>query len=397
MEFVADFHIHSKYSRATSKDMDILNLTKWAKLKGVNLLGTGDFTHHLWLKELKRYLLPLECKGLYYYKGVNFILSAEISNIFSQNNKMYKVHNLILAPSFEVVEEVNRMFSAYGNIVSDGRPILRLSCYQLAEELFKISSNLMIIPAHIWTPWFSVFGANSGFNALEEAFGKYTEKITALETGLSSDPGMNWMVSALDKFSLISNSDSHSPSRIGREANVFDCDINYWEIKKVLETKDKSKFLYTIEFFPEEGKYYYDGHRKCKQRFHPRQTRELNDLCPVCGRPLTRGVLNRVMELADRRYGFRPQNAIAYKKMIALDEIIAGVKGVGKQSKAVGKAYMDALCNCGTEFNILNRMSTDELFSRLPEEIAEGIMRVREEKVDILAGYDGEYGTIEIC
>ncbi len=396
MEFVADFHIHSKYSRATSKDMDVINLAKWANLKGVNLLGTGDFTHHLWLKELKKYLLPLEGKGLYTYKGVKFILSAEISSIFSQNGKVHKVHNLVLAPSFEVVKEINRMLSSHGNINSDGRPILGLSCYQLAEELFKISSNVMLIPAHIWTPWFSVFGSNSGFNNLEEAFGKYTEKITALETGLSSDPEMNWMVSALDKYSLVSNSDSHSPSRIGREANVFNCDINYWEIKKVLETKDKNKFLYTIEFFPGEGKYYYDGHRKCKQCFHPLKTKKLENLCPVCGRLLTKGVLNRIMELADREYGFRPKNAINYRSMIALDEIIANAKGVGKQSKAVEKEYLEALCSCGTEFSILNKISVEKLSSCLPEKIVEGIKRVRGKKVNIFAGYDGEYGEVEI-
>lgn len=396
MEFVADFHIHSKHSRATSRDMDIPHLVKWAGFKGVTLLGTGDFTHHLWLQELKKYLQPKKNAGLYAYKDINFILSAEISNIFSQGGKVYRVHNVVLAPSFEIVEEINKMLSSYGNIASDGRPILGISCKVLAGELFKISSDLMLIPAHIWTPWFSVFGSNSGFDSLEEAYGKYTEKITALETGLSSDPAMNWMVSKIDKFSLISNSDSHSPQRIGREANVFDCELNYWEIKKVLEKKDKSKFLYTIEFFPEEGKYHYDGHRNCNQRLNPQETMKQKGICPACGRSLTKGVLSRVGELADRPYGFVPENAIGYKSLVSLDEIIAEVKGVGKKSKTVEKEYLNSIYNCGPEFNILVKMPLGELFSRFPEKIADGIRRVREKKLKVIPGYDGEYGIIKI-
>lgn len=396
MEFVADFHIHSRYSRATSRDMDVPHLAKWAKLKGVNLLGTGDFTHHLWLQELKQYLQPKEKTGLYFYEDLNFILSAEISSIFSQSGKVYRVHNIVLAPGFGVVEEVNKMLASHGNIASDGRPILGMSCYKLAEELFKISQDLMLVPAHIWTPWFSVFGSRSGFDSLEEAYGKYTEKITALETGLSSDPAMNWMLSKLDKFSLISNSDSHSPSRIGREANIFNCELNYWEIKKVLEEKDKSKFLYTVEFFPEEGKYHYDGHRNCKVSFHPEETKKHKGVCPVCRRPLTRGVLYRVEELADRPYGFRPENAIGYKSLVPLDEIIAETKGVNKKSKAVEREYLEVISNAGSEFNILAKMPIEELFSRLPHRIAEGIKRVRDKTVTLIAGYDGEYGRVKV-
>ena len=396
MQFVADFHIHSKYSRATSRNMDIPNLTKWARFKGIDLLGTGDFTYHLWLQELKKYLEPKENSGLYAYKDVHFILSAEISSIFSQGGQVYRVHNIILAPSFKLAEEVNKMLSTHGNLASDGRPILGISCYKLAQELFSISEDLMLIPAHIWTPWFSVFGSKSGFNSLEEAYGEYTEKITALETGLSSDPAMNWMVSKIDKFSLISNSDSHSPSRIGREANVFDCQLNYWEIKKVLKEKDKSKFLYTVEFFPEEGKYHFDGHRNCNIRFSPQESAKHKGICPVCNRPLTRGVLSRVEELADREEGFIPEGAIGYKSLVSLDEIIAEVKGVGKQSKAVEREYMDIIYNSGPEFNILVKMSIDDLFSRLPERVAEGIKRVREKNIEVLPGYDGEYGVINI-
>jgi len=271
-----------------------------------------------------------------------------------------------------------------------------MSCYKLAEELFRVSKDIMLVPAHIWTPWFSIFGSKSGFNSLEEAFGKYTQNITALETGLSSDPVMNWMISKIDKFSLISNSDSHSPSRIGREANVFDCELNYWEIKEVLETKNKDKFLYTAEFFPEEGKYHYDGHRNCKLSLRPDQTKEYNGICPTCKRPLTKGVLYRVQELADRPYGFIPPNAIPYKNMVSLDEIIAEIKGLGKKSKAVEKEYLDAIYNAGPEFDILIKTSIDELMSRLPEQIVEGIKRVREKKVKAIPGYDGEYGVIKV-
>lgn len=396
MEFVADLHIHSKYSRATSKKMDVPHLTEWAKFKGVSLLGTGDFTHHLWIQELKRYLKPVEGKGIYHYDGVNFILSAEISNIFSQGGRTYRVHTVVLAPSFEVVEEINRMLTTFGNISSDGRPILGMSCYKLVSEIFKISKDVMIIPAHIWTPWFSVFGSNSGFDSLDDAFGEYTEKITALETGLSSDPAMNWRLSSLDRFSLVSNSDSHSPNRIGREANVFNCDLSYYSVKEALEEKDKENFLYTVEFFPQEGKYHYDGHRNCKLSWHPKQTIKANGICSVCGKPVTKGVLGRVEELADREEGFIPEDAIPFKSLVPLDEIIAEVRGVKKGAKQVDKVYKNLVSNLGSEFNILVNIEEKELFSQMPEKIAAGIKRVRDKNLDIFPGFDGEYGKIDI-
>jgi len=394
--FVADFHIHSKYSRATSRNMDVPHLAQWARRKGVTLLGSGDFTHHLWLEELKHYLEPLPKKGLFIYNGVHFILSVEVSNIFSQNGRVYRVHNVIMVPSLEMAREVNKMLSFHGNLSSDGRPIFGMSCKQLTRELFRISDDIMFIPAHIWTPWFSVFGSNSGFNSLEEAFGEYTKRITALETGLSSDPAMNWRLSALDKYSLVSNSDAHSPSRIGREANVFDCELNYWEIKKVLETKDVNKFLYTIEFFPEEGKYHYDGHRNCSIRLHPKETKKHNGICPVCGKPLTKGVLYRVEELADRPEGYTPEHAIGYKSMVPLDEIVAETKGMDKKSKTVEREYTSLINEFGSEFNILVNVSEEELFSKFPFRIAEGIKRVRDRQLEVLPGFDGEYGRIKI-
>jgi uncharacterized protein (TIGR00375 family) len=376
--------------------MDVPTLVKWANYKGITLLGSGDFTHHLWLEELKQHLEPCEDKGLFFCQGIYFILSTEVSNIFSQGGKVYRVHNIIMVPSLKMAYEVNKMLSYYGNLAADGRPVLGMSCKTLAQELFKISSDLMLIPSHAWTPWFSVFGSNSGFDSLEEAFGKYVDKITALETGLSSDPSMNWRLSALDRFSLVSNSDSHSPQRIGREANVFDCPLNYWEIKKALETKDKDKFLYTIEFFPEEGKYHYDGHRNCNIRLHPRETKKCRGICPVCGRPLTRGVLNRVEELADREEGFVPPGSIGYKSLVSLDEIIAEAKGMNKGAKAVEQEYLNLVREFGSEFNLLVNVEERELFSKLPLRVADGIKRVREKKLKILPGFDGEYGIIKI-
>ena len=375
--------------------MNIPSLSKWAKLKGVTLLGTGDFTHHLWLQELKQLLQPQGKTGLFLHNGIYFILSAEISSIYSQKGKVYRVHNVIMAPSFEIAGEINKMLSRFGNLSADGRPILGLSCIKFAEELSKISKDIMLVPAHCWTPWFSVFGSNSGFNSLEEAFDKYAGNITALETGLSSDPVMNWRLSRLDKFSLISNSDSHSPSRIGREANVFSCELDYWEIKKALETKDKSKFLYTVEFFPEEGKYHFDGHRNCNIRFAPAETKKHNGICPVCKKPLTRGVVYRVEELADRPEGFTPADAIPFKHLVPLDEIIAEAKGMGKASKAIEREYLELIGNFGPELEILLKADDSQL-AKMPFKIAEGIRRVREGRLKILPGYDGEYGTIDI-
>jgi uncharacterized protein (TIGR00375 family) len=395
MEFIADFHIHSKYSRATSRDMDIKHLAAWAKLKGITLMGTGDFTHHLWLEELKSHLEDT-ANGLYAYDGVNFILTAEVSSIYSKKNKTYRIHNLIFAPSFKTVDKINDRLRRLGNLASDGRPILGLDAAEIARIVFDIDENCMVIPGHIWTPWFSVFGSMSGFDRIEDCFEEQTEKIFALETGLSSDPAMNWRLSALDRFTLISNSDSHSPAKIGREANVFNCDLDYKTIREVLKTKDKARFLYTIEFFPEEGKYHYDGHRLCDVRLSPKETRAHNGKCPKCGKPVTIGVVNRVEKLADREEGFRPDNAIPFRNLIPLIEIIAESKGVGAASVAVEKEYQSVIARFGTEFAVLLKATKEELLKGLPPKVAEGVLRVREGKVSIKAGYDGEYGIISI-
>ena len=395
MEFIADFHIHSRYSRATSRNMDVKNLSEWAKLKGITLMGTGDFTHHLWLEELKHTLE--DCgNGLYNYNGIYFVLTAEVSSIYSKKGKTYRVHTVIIAPSFKSVDKINEKLGRLGNLASDGRPILGLDVAELARIVFDIDENCMIVPGHIWTPWFSLFGSMSGFDRIEDCFEEQTPKIFALETGLSSDPAMNWRLSALDKFTLISNSDAHSPQKIGREANVFNCDLDYKTIREVLRTKDKSRFLYTIEFFPEEGKYHFDGHRLCGIRWSPKETKEHAGKCSKCGKPVTVGVVNRVEKLADRPEGFKPENAIPFKNLIPLEEIIADAKGVGKASVAVERDYHSCLAKFGTEFEILMRAPRQDLMKGLPPKIAEGVLRVREGKVEIKAGYDGEYGIISI-
>ena len=371
------------------------HLAYWAKLKGIQLIGTGDFTHHLWLEEL-RSKLEDKGNGLYEYKGINFILSSEISSIYSKNGRGYRIHNIIFASSFKTVDKINARLAGIGNLASDGRPILGLDAAELARIIFDIDENCVLVPGHIWTPWFSLFGSMSGFNKIEDCFEEQTPKIFALETGLSSDPGMNWRLSALDRYSLISNSDSHSPQKIGREANVFDCELSYQAIMEVLRTKDKSKFLYTIEFYPEEGKYHYDGHRLCEVRFSPRESKANKNLCPKCGKPLTIGVMNRVDQLADRPDGFKPENAIPFKNLIPLDEIIADVKGMGKASKAVEQEYRGILSKFGTEFEVLGKVPEEDLRKGIDSRLAEAIIRSRQGKVNITAGYDGEYGKVSI-
>jgi len=397
--FVADFHIHSKYSRATSKDMDLEALNKWAKIKGIKVLGTGDFTHPEWLKNLKEKLEPAE-PGLFKLRKleseVRFILTAEISCIYSKNNKVRKVHIIVFSPSFEICEKINTQLGWIGNLKSDGRPILGLDVKELAKIVLNSSQDCFIVPAHIWTPWFSIFGSKSGFDSLEECFEDYTKYIYAGETGLSSNPAMNWRVSNLDKIALISNSDAHSPAKIGREANVFDAEINYFKIIEAIKAKDPNKFLYTIEFFPEEGKYHYDGHRVCDVSLSPQESRKYNGLCPVCGKPLTLGVLNRVEELADRPIGTKPEKAIPFKSLIPLGEIIADVLGLGTGTKAVAREYNNLIENFKSEFEILLNASYQDLKSATSTEISQGIIRVREGKVDLIPGYDGVYGKIKI-
>ncbi len=417
MRFLADLHIHSKYSRATSKEMDVENLNKWAKIKGVKVLGTGDFTHPLWLKELKEKLEPAE-PGLFKVKkkshlrsanhdwlpnnnhhqdeGTRFLLSAEISCIYSKNGRTRRIHIVVLAPDFPIVEKINTRLGWIGNLKADGRPILGLDAKELAKIVLNTSQDCFIIPAHIWTPWFSLFGSNSGFDSLRECFDEYSQYIYAAETGLSSDPAMNWRWSALDRMALVSNSDAHSPSRIGREANLFDTELSYPAIIQAIKSKDSQKFLETIEFFPEEGRYHYDGHRNCKVSLAPQEAKKIKNICPQCGKPLTIGVLHRVDDLADRQEGDKPSQTIPFKKIVPLEEIIAEAKGMGVGSKAVEEEYKNMIKHFGSEFKILFNVSPEQIEQASSPELAEGIKRVRQEKVQIEPGYDGEYGRIKI-
>ena len=379
--------------------MEVETLALWAKKKGIGLLGTGDFTHPTYFAELRSKLEPCG-NGLFKLKkedpGVRYILTTEVSNIYTQNGKGRRIHTLIFAPSFEVVEAIRSKLSNLGKLSSDGRPIFTFTVKELAKMILDISEDCLIIPAHVWTPWFSIFGANSGFDSIEECFGEMSLYIHAVETGLSSDPEMNWRWSVLDPITLLSNSDAHSPNRLGREANAFDCALDYWEIAETIRKKDRRRLLFTIEFFPEEGKYHYDGHRQCGVIFSPSQTKASQYLCPNCHKKLTVGVMHRVEELADRPEGFIPKNAIPSIHLIPLEEIIAEVLGVRVGTKAVDTEYERLIERGGSEFRILLDSPPDELASFVPPPILEGIVRMRQGKVSIIPGHDGVYGKINL-
>src|SRR4030043_2243640 len=399
MRFIADFHIHSKYSRATSKDMEVETLAQWAKKKGITLLGTGDFTHPTYLAELRAKLEPLGNGLLKLKKGdqeIRYILTTEVSNMFTQGGKGRRIHTLIFAPSFEVVERINSKLAKFGKIASDGRPIFGFSAKDLLKMIVDLSPDCLLIPAHAWTPWFSVFGANSGFNSLQECYEEETKHIPAIETGLSSAPEMNWRLSALAGIPLLSHSDAHSPGKIGREANIFNCELDYTAITQAIRKKDPRKILFTIEFFPQEGKYHFDGHRNCGVLFSPKETRKHQGLCPVCGKRLTVGVMNRVEELADRPEGAVPTKAIPALHMVPLDEIIADALRVGTNTDSADKKYLALVTKGGSAMDILLELSPEELSSFTPPSILEGILRVREGRLQITPGYDGVFGKIQI-
>ena len=399
MKIIADFHIHSKYSRATSRAMEVETLALWAEKKGIYLLGTGDFTHPQYFAELQGALAPLG-NGLFKLKSrpspVHFILTVEVSNIFSVKGTVKRIHTIIFAPSFEAAQKINSQLARLGKLGSDGRPIFGFHVKDIVKIALDASADCLIVPAHAWTPWFSVFGSNSGFDSIEECFEEQAKNIFAIETGLSSDPAMNWRLSGLDRITLLSNSDSHSPSRIGREANVFDAEMDYFEIVRAIREKDRKKILHTIEFFPEEGKYHYDGHRACDLALAPRETRKLNKVCPRCGKKLTIGVLHRVEDLADRPEGFRPEDPIPFKNMILLDEIIADALGQNVGTKAVDREYDKMVKQIGPELSILFDRSREELAAVSGERVVDGILRVREGQVEIEPGYDGVYGKIKV-
>ena len=412
MEFIADLHVHSKYSRATAKNLDLENLYIAAQLKGVTVVGTGDFTYPAWFSEICEKLEPAE-PGLFKLKKdyakdcdqkiprscrntVRFILSTEISNIYKKNDKTRKNHNLVLMPDLAAVEKFNAKLDNIGNIKSDGRPILGLDARNLLEILLETSEQGFLIPAHIWTPWFSLLGSKSGFDTVEECFEDLTPHIFAVETGLSSDPPMNWRVSGLDGLTLVSNSDAHSPMNVGREANLFNTSLSFADIKSALESGDPDKFLGTFEFYPEEGKYHLDGHRNCEVRLWPQKTKSYDGKCPVCGKGLTLGVLYRVQELADRRENEKPPKRHAYHSIIQLADILSEILMVGPKSKKVQKNYQAALNQLGCEIDILHRLTTDDIDKAGIPLLAEAIRRMRHKEIDVLPGFDGEYGQVKI-
>ncbi len=407
--FIADFHIHSKYARATSKDCVPEFLELWGRRKGLSLIGTGDFTHPVWREELKEKLVPAE-EGLYRLKkefckkekiaeagfSPRFIISGEISSIYKKNGKVRKVHNVILLPGLDQAEALSRRLEVIGNLHSDGRPILGLDSRDLLEITLDVCPDAIFIPAHIWTPHFSLFGAYSGFDDIRECFEDLTDHIYALETGLSSDPPMNWRLSALDKYTLVSNSDAHSPGNLAREANLFDTVLSYPHIARALQNRNSNEFYGTIEFFPEEGKYHYDGHRNCKVCLKPLETEAASGICPVCGDRITVGVLHRVEELADREEGFILPKARPFENLVPLHEVIAASTGLTAASVKVKEKYSYLIQNLGPELFILREAQLADIENKAGPLVAEGIRRLRCGKVDIEPGYDGKYGKIKI-
>jgi uncharacterized protein (TIGR00375 family) len=412
MPFIADFHIHSKHSRATAKNLDIEHLYIAAQLKGITVVGTGDFTHPQWFEELNQKLEPAE-DGLFQVKKeiaalcdpeipprcrgkVRFILTSEISNIYKKMGTTRKNHNLVFSPDMDTAQSFITKLDALGNIRSDGRPILGLDAKHLLEIVLEANQRAFLVPAHIWTPWFSLLGSKSGFDSLEECFEDLSGEIFAAETGLSSDPEMNWRVSALDRLTLISNSDAHSPAKLGREANLFATDLSYGAIRRALKSGDPKQFKGTLEFFPEEGKYHLDGHRKCGVRLWPTETAAARGICPICQKPLTLGVLHRVEALADRPEGYAPRQAAPYHTLLPLTDILSDLLRVGPASKKVQQAYRQLLEKLGPEFGILHFLSLDALNNGELPLLPEAIKRMRAKQIQVLPGYDGEFGKISI-
>ncbi|MCX6807764.1 MAG: endonuclease Q family protein [Patescibacteria group bacterium] len=409
MKFTADFHIHSPFSRATSKALTPENLDYWARIKGLKVIGIGDFTHVRWLIELQNKLEPAE-QGLFKLKkefqkphflsnseDPRFMLTTEISSIYKKDGKVRKVHNIIFAPDFKTVEKIRQSLLRLNcNIDSDGRPIIGLDSRDLLEICLEASKDIFFVPAHIWTPWFSVLGSKSGFNSIEECFGDLSGHIYALETGLSSDPAMNWMCDFLDRFLLISNSDAHSPSKLAREANIFDCDVSYNEIINVMKNPNSKKFLGTIEFFPQEGKYHYDGHRKCDICWDPVSTLKNKGICPKCKRKVTVGVMNRVAELSDRQDLSKRKNRFPFYSAIPLREILSEIYGVGVQSKKIEQEYFNCLRKIGPELDILLWTPLDQIKEAGMTTLVEAIRRMRAREVIVEEGFDGEFGRIKL-
>ena len=402
MRLVADLHIHSRFSRSCSQKLTLPNIAKWCAIKGINLVSTGDFCHPAWFKEISEQLVE-DGEGLLGLKDgssrVKFILGNEVSCIYKDKDKVRRVHLCLFFPTLANVAEFNNRLEAKGcNIRSDGRPILGLPAKEVLKTMLDINPAAMMIPAHAWTPWFAVFGSKSGFDSLEECFEELTPEIFAIETGLSSVPSMNWRLRALDKITLVSNSDAHSLSNLGREANILEMsEFSYKELREIFKNKDRKKFIKTLEFYPEEGMYHYDGHRTCGVVLMPPETKKHNLICPSCRKPLTIGVLHRVSSLADRPENFAPPDAIPFNHIVGLDKIIAEALGVKSRSNpSVQRTYEKLIAAGGNELKILLDIDYADLIKFAPDKVVEGIRRVRENQVKLEAGFDGQYGKVII-
>lgn len=421
MEFVTDLHLHSKYSRAVSKEMNLQNMALWASKKGLDILSTSDWTHPLWMREIRQELVEAE-EGLYKLKNIKeaktrFLLSVEVSSIYSQNGRVHRIHNLIFSPSIETSQKIsNELIKRGCNLSSDGRPIIGLSSISLAELVFTIDEKAMIIPCHIWTPWFSLYGANSGFDSIKECFGDYSKYIYGVETGLSSDPYMNWQIKDLENKTILSFSDAHSLPKMGREATVFKSlngKISYKEITDAIKKKSKNtEIFYTIEFYPEEGKYHYSGHRNCNFVQDTNQAKVNGNICPICKRPLTPGVMHRVEELAKTTNFPKEISKInpngvkwivnlktkqaPFIKLVPLNEIIAESLGSSVSSLKVINTFNELCKEFGSEINVLLKVSVEDIRSKAGERVAEGVEKVRKGNIVILPGFDGQYGIVKI-
>jgi len=402
MRTIADLHIHGRYSRATSEQMSLQEISKYAKIKGLTVVGTGDFTHPQWSQEIRDTLTPDADTGLLKLactdSQVRFILQTEVCTIFDHKGDSKKIHHVILAPSLEISDQINDRLCRFGNLKADGRPILNCTASQLVEEVMAINTENMVFPAHAWTPWFSIFGAFSGFNTVEECYQDMTKHIHALETGLSSDPPMNWRLSGLDKYTLVSNSDCHSfwPWRIGREANVFDLpDLTYNHIISAIVDNDPERFKFTIETDPAYGKYHWTGHRNCQVALSPQEAIKFGNICPVCRRKLTKGVEQRIEELADRPPEYRRCDAPGFRRLLPLSEIIAAVLGTNSPStQAVWKTYNALVGRFGDEYSVLIDAPADAMVTVVDTTFVQAILKVRDGTAKVTPGYDGVYGEL---
>lgn len=392
MNLITDLHLHGRYAQACSKNTSIELLSKYAKIKGIDILGTGDAQHPKWNVELKKELTN-NGDGIFISKqNQNFVLTTEISFAYTQGGKGRRIHLITWLPDFEVLSQFTEFLLTKGRIDYDGRPIFGMSCTEFVDECTKISKDIEIIPAHAWTPWFGIFGSKSGFDSLKECFGEQLKNIHAIETGISSDPAMNWRLPELDNYAILSFSDAHSywPWRLGREATIFD--MNKLSYKELVNAVRENKIVETIEFFPEEGKYHFDGHKNCNVVMSPEESLKHKNLCPTCGKMLTIGVAHRIEELAKREQGYKPKNAKPFRNLIPLSEVIAGAIKQPITSKKVMPIYDKLIAKFGSEFNILLNANDDDIKKSADEKIAEYIIKNRHQKIKFHPGYDGEYG-----